>query len=249
MDAEARKCGKGWQGKKPPGCTRAKSSKKAKQPPRQGEISSSGSLGVAEIDSAYRAWKAPKSDGKLTSYQEKKLAEWEEKRKHLPAAAKISPQELEAINEYTGGQYLEINKALRGQVSDESRMSRSQAAAQLINSALSKLPSYGKQSYRGTHLLPEDLDKYEIGKTYQDPAFGSTSFDAKYVHGGNTYFIYYPKPKKSLAKDVTALSGFDQESEVLYPSGTRFKVLDKQVGVNHESNGKVYQNIIVLKEI
>ena len=103
---------------------------------------------------------------------------------------------------------------------------------------LEKLPSYEGTVYRGVTLSPESIAKYVPGETVVESAFTSTSKTMGTSFPGNTKFVI-----QSLeGKDVSLLSKYPGEQEILFRPGSPFKVLSKTT----DASGKT---TIFLKEI
>jgi hypothetical protein len=170
---------------------------------------------------------------------------------NAPPPPPPSGTEIGAINNYTSSSYGPMNAVLRGEKTGFGKVERDLvlSTVDLTVSGMKQLPSYGGTSYRGTRLEPNHLAKYQVGKTYTDPAFGSTSTVEGKAFNGNTYFIYHAKKSNGLGKDVMKFSNVPGENEVLYPPGVKFKVVSKQTGITYKAGDKTYENVIVLQEI
>ncbi len=137
---------------------------------------------------------------------------------------KLTKSEIESITKYTGDNYVNINNSLRGldKMTDSNKI-----IDENLSSALDKasLPN-DVVVYRGTStealgdlngLSPKEL----IGKTFVEPAYMSTSTDstvALETFSGNVQMtIKAPKGAKGL--DVSLVSQFANESEILFQSG------------------------------
>lgn len=185
---------------------------------------------------------------------------WEQKLKdpawqsanNAPPPPPPGHKELAAVQLYTGGTYDPINRYLRGQDSqnyynlDQDEL---KAITHLSSSGLLQLPSYSKTVYRGTDLTPNILARYEAGKTVTEAAFISTSKDQSTAWGGDTHYIIHPKKQSSKSADVEPFSNHKSEAEVLYPPGTKFKVLKKIVNSPQQYGSQTYENLIVLREM
>jgi hypothetical protein len=78
--------------------------------------------------------------------------------------------------------------------------------------------------YRGVDNLPPDvLAKYVPGETVTEEAFTSTSYAESGQYTGSVQFRIRSKDGRL----VEALSRYDNEKEVLFRPGSKFKVLDK----------------------
>jgi hypothetical protein len=103
------------------------------------------------------------------------------------------------------------------------------ARVEAINNALGKLPAYDGPVVRGTNLPPEVLAQYRPGEYIIEKGFMSTTTNPIVAQspafGGNVEF----RVLSSTGRDISAVSLFPAEQEVLFPSGTRFLVLGKTV--------------------
>jgi hypothetical protein len=128
-----------------------------------------------------------------------------------------------ALADYTGSGYDDLNSALRSDVLDVSQHARVAA----INNALEKLPAYQGPVIRGTNLPPEVLDQYRAGEIIKEDAFLSTSTNTAVARSpsfaGNVEF----RILSSSGRDISSVSMFPGEQEVLFPSGTTFYVVSK----------------------
>lgn len=100
--------------------------------------------------------------------------------------------------------------------------------------------------YRGATLTDEMIDEYKnaVGTTIQWSAFTSTSRNRRMAESfGNTLFIIKQGYFISYQKDISALSNYPNEEEVLFYSGHSFQV-DKV-----ESDPKGKRHIIYLATI
>lgn len=91
----------------------------------------------------------------------------------------------------------------------------------LIESGLSQLPSFKGTVFRGTNLTPEQLAKYKKDEIVTESAFTSTSTVAGDAFPGNTQFVINSKN----GREISILSEYPNEKEVLFKSNTKFKVL------------------------
>ena len=119
--------------------------------------------------------------------------------------------------------------------------------AKYLNFALSKLPkTKGITTFRGVYKSDIDFDKlvyaHESGTLWTDYGFFSTSHNRIIADGcGDLIFIVFGKNGKAIEKISKFGAGnFDNEEEVLFKSGTLFKVLDISTRRN--------QTIIKLRE-
>jgi len=90
-----------------------------------------------------------------------------------------------------------------------------------LNSALSKFPNYQGFVKRGTELPADVLGQHTKGAVVTYDSFTSTST------GPGHYNIHDFMIFSRTGKPIMSLSKFDDEKEVLFLSGTQFKVLDR----------------------
>jgi len=94
------------------------------------------------------------------------------------------------------------------------------------------LPSYAGETSRGIFSLPESvLNENQIGNVVSDGAFMSTSAKEPFT-GAISINV-----KGVSGKDISFLLEFPKEAEVLYPPGTKFKVINRV-----DSDGQVFLN-------
>ena len=130
-----------------------------------------------------------------------------------------------ALAHYTGFGYQDLNEALRSNALDASQHARVAA----LNAALEKLPAYQGPVIRGTNLSPEVLEEYRPGEIIQEDAFLSTTTDTAVARSaafaGNVEFTIL----SSTGRDISSVSMFPDEQEVLFRSGTLFYVVSKEL--------------------
>jgi phage-related protein (TIGR01555 family) len=108
-----------------------------------------------------------------------------------------------------------VNKQMRN-----GAMSQEQwGYAKALNKALSKLPPYSGTTKRGTNIPASELAKYTPGMVIEERAFTSTGVGKKFS-GEVTYEI-----SGHSGRDIKKLSSHEGENEVLFRSGSRFKVI------------------------
>ena len=145
---------------------------------------------------------------------------------------KLTTAEEDAIKDYSGAAYGQVNSHLRNGVPMPGYLSD---VSDNLSSALSKLPDYKGMVYRGTDLDPAQVARYVPGQTVTESAFTSSSSTRPFP--GNTQFTIM----SSSGKDISGLSSIPNEDEVLFNKGAHFTVLS-----NDTVNG-VHR--IVLKEV
>ena len=150
------------------------------------------------------------------------------------AASKLTDGELVALMIYMGGDFDEINGALRD--FDEHwewvpeflrykvRLEALRPEIQLSVSALNKLPNFRGTVRRVVELHGSDIGKYRVGSTIVEPAFISTTHSGTEPYPGNVIFEIVSKT----GKRVSFLNESSGEDEVLFKPATKFKVLKKE---------------------
>ena len=130
---------------------------------------------------------------------------------------KISPAHASAIIAYTGNHYGPVNKEMRIGAMTQEQWDYAKA----LNDALDKLPPKPSVSVRGTTVPPAALALYQPGAIVEERAFTSTGKGKKFS-GPHTFEIH-----GKTGRDVSKLSSHQSENEVLFKSGTRFKVVSR----------------------
>ncbi|MBT9288295.1 ADP-ribosyltransferase [Prosthecodimorpha staleyi] len=127
---------------------------------------------------------------------------------------------------YTTGDYTPINNQLRsGEMTDDVR-----ALNKEIVSGMAKLPSYeGPSLTRLTDLPKHIADDYQAGNTVEPGGYSSTSTITTGAMDflGGEFLMRIAVKEGSGGKDVQAFSNKQDENEILFPPGTKFKVLKR----------------------
>ncbi|WP_297697699.1 ADP-ribosyltransferase [Mycobacterium sp.] len=143
---------------------------------------------------------------------------------HLPLHP-LNSDDLAALAHYTGPGYQDLNFALREGALDASQQARVDA----LHNALEKLPMYEGAVVRGTNLPADVLEHYRPGEIITESAFTSTSMDHAVAQSptfsGNTEFRIW----STTGRDVSSVSTYPGEQEILFPAGSKFYVLNKTV--------------------
>lgn len=176
---------------------------------------------------------APKVAPQQTPDQPKKAAKG--KAAHDAATVQVSDAERQALNDYTGSMYIEVNKALR---SGKPIPKSDQKEVKLIDQAFSRASTTEDiQVYRG--VGPTDMDKFanlKPGDSYTDDAYLSTSTNLStadnFSRGDTPTILNIQVPKGSKAISVDSLSQFKKgghmvrsEEEILLNRGGKYKVV------------------------
>lgn len=110
-------------------------------------------------------------------------------------------------------------------------------AVQTMNAALDKMPTHVGEVHRWAHLGPEDskvLESYQPGKVITEPGFMSASIDALPAEKfGGLFWTppnvrYVIKSKNAREVSFTYLVAYPQEREVIFKSGSRFRVTQRR---------------------
>ncbi len=119
---------------------------------------------------------------------------------------------------FTSNWYAEINRELWSGAPSLSVV----AFAQILNSAIRKLPAYVGTVYRGIESRDLDalLGTHHYGATVTWPGFTSSSLDRSEAYFGDVLFVI--KSRNGRALGLYAHN--HHEREVLFPSGARFHV-------------------------
>ena len=133
----------------------------------------------------------------------------------------LSKPEAVILREYTGHSAQQINTELRSNKPSLKALS----FARILNRALNKLPSYKGKVWRDIDLPEKTLAKYSVGEVVTEKGFVSSSrdeferFDSARPHR----LLIHSKNGKVIEK----ISVLPLEYEVLFSSGTKFKVLKR----------------------
>lgn len=152
---------------------------------------------------------------------------------YLDIAKSMNNLELGVVNFYTSRGDLALNWGLRnGEVTPGSPLDKT---VTFLNETLEKLPAYKDVAYRS--VAKRMFDRYEVGEVVEE--IGFTSFTTNPLGGK-----FSPgKPRQTTTFVIQSESGryiepfteWDGESEVLFKSGTRFRVVDKD-----EDTGQIF---------
>ncbi len=145
------------------------------------------------------------------------------KNKELAQFLKITPEEHSMIHTYTASGFVDINRLLNGlEPYKENAQAVLKAAAEVLSSGLSKIPNYKGLIIRRVDLSSDVLAKYKKGEVITHDAFTSATRGEKDVFDGNVRMKIWSKT----GKRIDYFSTKDDEFEVLFDKGTRFKVKD-----------------------
>lgn len=138
----------------------------------------------------------------------------------------LTMPELVSIHAYTTSNgkhgYVPMNEALRDLEPQQLRQSPLFPLIHQAYSGVRKMPDYSGVVYRSAPSLPPNvLEQYKVGETIDEKGFTSTSKKqgGQYGYGKIRFTI-----RSNHGKDVSGISHYKDEEEVLFPPGTRFKV-------------------------
>lgn len=148
---------------------------------------------------------------------------------HAPAG--MSVPDIAHVAAYTGSYYGSTNRALRAGVMDEAIWTHVNS----LNAALDKMPNHVGTVYRKADLSAEVASLYRPGMIVEERAFTSSSKNSGEWGGNHRYEI-----SSLTGKDVSRMAIHPSEQEVLFRSGTRFRVISKTGNVirMEEVNGR-----------
>lgn len=133
----------------------------------------------------------------------------------------MTPAEIWTLRYYTGPGYRDVNASLR----QDPALPKYQNYRDVLNSALAKIKKYKGDVERGTTLPLEVFAQHQIGAVVTYPAFTSTS-TTKGWSGAQRYVI-----KSKTGHFVDPISTHQGENEVIFPAGTKFKILNMELRV------------------
>jgi len=134
----------------------------------------------------------------------------------------LSKVEATSIIAYTLNLYRTLNPASRiNKLSKEQR-----SFIERLHSSLDKMPKYQGVTYRKVELSTKDLERYKKGAVVTEGAFTSTTKKAKSNDfNGNVKFVIVGKS----GREIEDISFYPYEKEVLFKTGTTFKVIEQTV--------------------
>jgi len=140
------------------------------------------------------------------------------------------PKECASLTFYTGSDYSIINSNLRGIPQDWQEKAFSDAHKEAIvnmDKAFDTFPRVPK-TIRVTRSVADNvLDKMTPGTVFRDDGYVSTT-----ISGMSMSKMQIKVPKGSKGIYVSEISNFSSERELLFPRGSRFKVLTKDKNTN-----------------
>lgn len=154
---------------------------------------------------------------------------------HKAASVELSPQQTQAIKEYTGSMYKSVNPRLRAGKPVPKADSKD---VKLVDEAFSKASTTEAiEVYRGVGATEQDtFANLQVGSSFEDKGFVSTSTDKdtadNFSRGDNPTILHIQVPAGSKAISVDSLSVFKKggyatrsENEILLNRGGSYKVV------------------------
>jgi len=153
--------------------------------------------------------------------------------------ADLSTAELGILRTYTGGDYRRMNRSLRENLGQ----GPFGILAKMMNAALTKAKKYKGVTSRGLNIQGDDYNSFmekirtafESGSAWRDFGMMSSSKGTTPAMGGNIILILNGKS----GVDISKISRYGGEKEVLFPSGTQWLVTEIS-----ERNGKTIINLM-----
>jgi len=152
------------------------------------------------------------------------------------SVAKMSPAEASHIVAYSGSTYTSLNRQLR----EEKVEPKMWGHVNGLNAALEKLPVHEGEVYRKASLKSDVHEQYKVGIVVEERGFTSTSTNKDVWHG-NVHFTI----KSLTGRRIEKLSKHKSEKEVLFRSGTRFRVTRRE----EQTNALGKRTIIHMEEV
>ena len=150
-----------------------------------------------------------------------------------------------AIHDYTGPGYCPLNNALRSGSPTKEESSRIQAVCKALTKRTMR--AYKGMAHRGCSGLPQHLqDGLLAGATFSDPAFLSASSKVDQCYAkDNGCFLFNIQSKSAV--DVSQLSKYKDEAEVLFRPNTLFRIVSVDRGVTTDRASDV--TVVTMEEI
>lgn len=135
----------------------------------------------------------------------------------------------EAIIDYTGNGFRNINKVLRGYEPIAETKEEINKKIKKLEKAYEALNPLKEDTitYRGAYLPSEIIDNIVVGGEWTDSGYSSSSRSLDIVQegafSGNILFIYNLKGGTNNAKDISKI-GLEHEEEILINKGSKWKI-------------------------
>lgn len=182
---------------------------------------------------------------------------------HENSAVEMNEREVEAFKAYTGSMYRDINPALREgkRIKDASDRKYIEQMDAVFARSATKEPI---TVFRG--VSGPAIDKMQVGATFRDGGFVSTSADrniaegytrmGQYGTGGNRAVLEIRVPKGAKAISADKLSSFGSntkykirsESEVILNRGGSYKIIEVKPAKIRKRDGKVLEPATIIAE-
>lgn len=134
----------------------------------------------------------------------------------------LKPSEAAWVIAYSYSAYAPLNKALRHGAKTQAQHDYAVG----LNAALDKLPPHKGTTYRGSTVPSNIAALYQPGMIVEERGFTSTTTDPNMKFGGDFKFEVRSKTGRS----IKALSNSPHEQEVLFKSGTHFRIVSNSGG-------------------
>lgn len=140
----------------------------------------------------------------------------------------IPEEQLQAVENYTGSSYRGIRKAQLGEELPESVREKYQREAELVEQAFETAPNYDGEIYRGIDDISDDA--YDTLVNSDEITFDAVASASKKEKVGRRYsgsrngIVFKIQSKTGV--DVSDISVFEDEAEVVVKNNTKFKVKD-----------------------
>lgn len=147
----------------------------------------------------------------------------------IEAAAKmgLTEDEHKAIYAYTGHTYEDLNGHLGGwqKAKTAKKSAMLHDFQEVLKTALNKAEKFTGTVRRDVDLPQSVIDNYVVGKTVKYEQFSSTTMSMDGKFSGN---VIYTIETKNSGVDVSKLSKYRRENEVLINSGAKHRVINKR---------------------
>jgi len=160
----------------------------------------------------------------------------------------LTPPQTALIYSYTGSWYQPLNHNINHGISHNGE---TELAKRLLNSALNKVPKFEGETYRAmkVHIDPEEkMKELEKMGTFRFEGFTSTSTAWKKAEnwGSEGARVLFAIQGKN-GRNIKPLSMHDQEEEVLFKAGTKFKFVGYKEIPSYYSYLKI--KVMIIKEV
>lgn len=157
---------------------------------------------------------------------------------------KISSQQKGSVQNYTGGSYRAWNKLLRDGMTDAAYQSSYSQSATVARKHIKNIDAVLKKGsmpadttlMRGTgsQTVYRQMQGLDVGDVFEDKGFGSHTIDRGTAAGFSKDYASVPSvvfevftPAGTPGAYVATVSNYRHEYEWLFPTGTKFRILEK----------------------